>query len=309
MSSGIQVVEADTVLELGEGARLIDGVLLFVDLLRGSLFRMDPREPDLHAELVFRAHEPLGAVAAVDAHPGFLVAAIGTSFAVLRPRATIAGAVPVTRWERPSRPPATSAVYRVNDAVADPCGRFWWTTMRYDTKPDSGALLCIDTDGRTRTARSALTIPNGPAFSDRGDVMYLADSARGIIWRHEVDIDTAELGPGEVFSTVSDGSPDGMTLDSAGGLWSAVWGAARVDRYRPDGHLDFSIELPARQPTSVCLFDRAGLPSLAITTAAIGLSDQGDADGHVLIVPVSHHGRPADLAAARVLSFQPVPDG
>jgi sugar lactone lactonase YvrE len=75
-----------------------------------------------------------------------------------------------------------------------------------------------------------LAIPNGPTFDTEGTTMYLADSARGIILRLPLDPMTGELGNPEVFARVQGGSPDGMTIDNHGHLWSAVWGAARLDR-------------------------------------------------------------------------------
>ena len=78
--------------------------------------------------------------------------------------------------------------------------------------------------------------------------MYLADSARGVIRRYPVDPATGDLGTAQTFVTVSDGSPDGMTTDSEGGLWTAVWGTGQVHRYCPDGSLDRIVDLPAGQP-------------------------------------------------------------
>jgi hypothetical protein len=83
--------------------------------------------------------------------------------------------------------------------------------------------------------------------------MYLADSARGLILRLAPDPTTGDLGEPEVFARVEGGSPDGMTVDDDGHLWSAVWGGARLDRYAPDGTLTGSVPVPARQPTSVLI--------------------------------------------------------
>ena len=49
------------------------------------------------------------------------------------------------------------------------------------------------------------------------------------------------------------GTPDGMTLDSEGGLWVAHWGGGRVSRFTPEGRFERSIALPASQITS-CTF-------------------------------------------------------
>ncbi len=70
-----------------------------------------------------------------------------------------------------------------------------------------------------------------------------------------------------------EGKPDGMTVDSEGALWIALWGAARVSRYTAHGHLDRSVTLPASQITS-CAFGGAALDRLFVTSAAEGISGE-----------------------------------
>ena len=65
-----------------------------------------------------------------------------------------------------------------------------------------------------------LAIPNGPAFDAAGTVMYLADSARGVIYRYALT-EVGDLGDPVEFARV-DGSPDGMTVDAEDHVWSAV---------------------------------------------------------------------------------------
>ena len=61
-----------------------------------------------------------------------------------------------------------------------------------------------------------------------------------------------------------------LCVDTDGGIWAAVWGTGEVRRYRPDGRLDVTIELPVSQPTS-CVFAGADLDVLVITSARRGL--------------------------------------
>ena len=48
------------------------------------------------------------------------------------------------------------------------------------------------------------------------------------------------------------GYPDGTCFDSKGGLWVAHWGGGRISRYTKDFKKDFSIQLPAKNITSLC---------------------------------------------------------
>ncbi len=46
--------------------------------------------------------------------------------------------------------------------------------------------------------------------------------------------------------------PDGLAVDEDGGIWIALYQGGRVQRFRPDGTPDLSIEVPATEVTSCC---------------------------------------------------------
>ncbi|MFI6102109.1 SMP-30/gluconolactonase/LRE family protein [Lentzea sp. NPDC051213] len=258
-------------LELGEGARWIGDRLVVVDLLAGRVLATGGAVPGPFQELA-KLPVPVGAVAPVQGSDR-LMAAMGTGAGIL------GGAQDET---------FAGEGMRVNDAVADPGGRFWVTTMAYDTEPGTGALHRI---GSPSPVLKGLTIPNGPAFSADGRLMYLADSARGVV--HRFDVYDGELGGRRVFVHTPHHTPDGMTTDVAGNVWIAFWGGSIVRRYRPDGRLDREIRLPAQQPTSVCL-GGPDLNRLFITTAKYGLRRPTLHDGALFATDVDIPGRPAN---------------
>lgn len=165
-------------------------------------------------------------MAPVADRPGTWIAAAGTGICLLAPEGS-------TTWL--ARPEAAAPLpMRMNDATADPCGRFWAGSMSYEADEGVGALYRVDHDGTVVRVLDGITVPNGPAFTADGRTMYLADSARGIIRRFPVDPVTARLGAPEAFVTVDEGSPDGMVVDVEGAVWVAVWGTGEVRRYLPD---------------------------------------------------------------------------
>ena len=271
--------------EHGEGARWVDGRLVFVDLLAGRLLETTGDEPAAAREL-YRLADPLGAVAPLAGRPGAWLAAVGTGVAVLDG---------TDEWSyladlesgNPSRA-------RMNDAVADPAGRFWAGSMAYDSTPGAGTLYRLDPGGAPVAVVTGLTITNGPAFDATGTVMYVADTPLGHVDRFAVDPRSGKLSGREPFLRLpaEQGAPDGMTVDSAGNLWVAFWGGHAVRRYRPDGGLDREIRLPVAQPTSVCL-GGPELRRLFITTSRLGLEPAGELDGALLAIDVDVAGHEA----------------
>lgn len=268
-------------LELGEGIRWTERGLVLVDILAGRLL-IAPDNPIAPLKQLAQLPVPLGAVAPVAGDPGTWIAAAGTGICLLTPNGS-------TRWLAQPEADAPRPM-RMNDATADPYGRFWAGSMAYDAHEGAGSLYRVDRDGTVTRVLDGITVPNGPAFTADGHTMYLADSARGVVRRYPVDPATADLGTPEVFVTVDDGSPDGMAVDAEGAVWVAVWGTGTVRRYLPDGRLDRTLRLPALQPAGVCLQEDL----LHITTAHVGLAAPGPYDGAVFTARVDVPGRPAD---------------
>jgi sugar lactone lactonase YvrE len=271
-------------LELGEGSRWVGDRVVLVDIPAGLLLSTAPLAgdgPQALTELV-DLPEPLAAVAPVRDAPDTWLAAAGTGFAVLA-----AGEV---RWLAAPEP-VTTRPWRMNDAVADPAGRFWAGSMACDQSAGQGALYRLDPDGSVHTMLRGLTVANGPAFTADGRTMFLSDTPLGHVDRFDVDPATGELSGRRPHLRIpaEEGSPDGMTVDADGFLWVALFGGGAVRRYRPDGEPDRRIELPARQPTSVCL---AGT-TLIVTSGRGGLAEPGPDDGAVLVTDAGVAGVPA----------------
>ncbi|MDT7630108.1 MAG: hypothetical protein QOI50_2038 [Pseudonocardiales bacterium] len=276
---------------LGEGLRDVGDHLIMVDILTGRLLAL-PADLAGPPRVLLELADPLGAVAPLAG--GGWVAATGTGIALIGAGAGAAGEV---HWLARPEDGAPHRM-RMNDGVADPSGRFWAGSMAYDTAEGAGALYRVDVDGSVHRVVGELTVPNGPAFTPDGELMYLADSARGVIYRYPVDPRTGGLGRHTEFATVAGGSPDGMTVDAEGYLWSAIWGAGEIRRFSPTGSVDRVLAIPAGQPTSVCL----SRGRLVATSATVGLVEPAESDGAVQHIPVPVRGVPAaraGIAAAR----------
>jgi len=262
-------------LQLGEGVRWVGDRVVLVDIVEGLL--LEAQTSTGPQQVLAKLDVPLGAVAPVVGRPHSWIAAAGTGVGLLDEDGGL-------RWiDRPEdRTPLRT---RMNDAVADPLGRFWAGSMAWDKTEGAGRLYRVDCDGTVSAVLDGLTIPNGPAFSSDGTVMYLADTPRRTIYRLAVDPGDGALSEQEVFAEITDpvGNPDGMTVDDDGLLWVALWGAGLIRRFAADGSVDRDVPLPVAQPASVCL-DGAG--TMWVATARIELDDPQPTDGALLRTPV-----------------------
>ncbi len=89
-----------------------------------------------------------------------------------------------------------------------------------------------------------------------------------------------------------EGRPDGLTVDTEGAVWVAMWGGGTLRRYAPDGTLLTEVPVPVTHPTSVCL-GGDDLRTLFVTTSAVHVEgDEQPLAGAVLTMRVDVPGLP-----------------
>ena len=92
-----------------------------------------------------------------------------------------------------------------------------------------------------------------------------------------------------------------MTTDAEGCLWVAFWDGWCLRRLSLAGEVLERLELPVQRPTS-CAFGGAGLATLFVTSARVGLSAEAlaaqPAAGSLLACPTAVPGLPAPLFPA-----------
>lgn len=159
----------------------------------------------------------------------------------------------------------------LNDCCADPRGRLITGTFFFNPGTDYrlGSLVLIDLDGGARLLDGGYHLINGIGFSPDGTILYATDTTARRIYAYDYDPSAGSAVNKRILVELSEheGIPDGLAVDSAGYLWSAIWYGGRVNRYAPDGRLERAVELPAKQPSSVA-FGGPELTHIYITTAA-----------------------------------------
>ncbi|MFY9932354.1 MAG: SMP-30/gluconolactonase/LRE family protein [Streptosporangiaceae bacterium] len=156
--------------------------------------------------------------------------------------------------------------FRFNDGKPDPWGNFWAGTCTRADKGPPCAMYRLTPDGTVTELFGGIGLSNGLDWSDDRTAFYFADSHAGGVDVFTADPATGTLSDRRRFAEVTGGLPDGLTLDSEGGLWLAVWGSGELRRYTPGGQVDVVVSLPVTQVTSAA-FGGPALDTLYITTA------------------------------------------
>jgi len=182
-----------------------------------------------------------------------------------------------------------------NDAKTDRAGRYWVGTLDLG-EGANGRLYRVLPDGSATIADDGFSICNGPAFSPDNRILYFSDSIGRRILSYDLD-EQGALSGRRVFCTfaIEDGLPDGLTVDSAGNVWCALYDGGKVvcfDRY---GCLKHTFALPAHYVTSLC-FVGADLKTLFVTTGWDEARGGDGASGSVFMRRVDVPGLPEPIA-------------
>jgi sugar lactone lactonase YvrE len=249
--------------ELGEGPAwdAAAGRLHWVDIHAGDLHTFDPQTgADTHLHF----DEFLGCLA--PARNGRLVLALRSGFARLDPAS---GQLEHLHDPEPGLPGN-----RFNDGKCDPAGRFLAGTMDDAEQEASGSLYSFSPDGACRRLLTGLRISNGLAWSPDGRTFYFIDTPTRLVLAYDYDLASGSLAnPRPAVSVPAGlGWPDGMTCDSLGRLWIALWGGAALTCWDPaSGRLLETVRFPALNVTCP-IFGGPDLADLYVTSARKGMS-------------------------------------
>lgn len=164
--------------------------------------------------------------------------------------------------------PVTGSNFRCNDAKIGPDGNLWVGIMDYDATEGNGSLWRISRSGDAQQLLAGLTIPNGMDWWD--DQFWFVDGPAEVITQYRWSNSGIEK-TGQVFST--NGTPDGLVIDSNGELWLALWGEGRVDHLNSVGEVVDSISVASPHSTSLC-FAGNDLKTLVMTSARFAMTQE-----------------------------------
>ncbi len=167
-----------------------------------------------------------------------------------------------------------SAINRINDGKCDPAGRFIVGTMDMNEKEASGSVYSFDGKSATRLLEG-IRISNGLTWSPDHKTFYYIDTPTRKVRAFDYDLETGAISSPRDAVQVPEslGWPDGMTSDTDGNLWIALWGGAQVTKWNPNtGQLLEQIPIPALL-TSSCIFGGKDMNELYVTSARKDMSE------------------------------------
>ena len=253
------VQQANSILGEGPSWDPADGALYWVDIKRPAVFRW-------HPTLGQTGHWPLKRPVgfASPAQSGRMIFGDSDGLGLL----DLANG----QTKRLGDPEEHLPGNRFNDGKVDRAGRVWAGTMDDACLQPTGSLYRVDPDYSIHRMATGFICSNGLGWSPDNRTMYFTDSMVRTIWTYEFDFDTGSLGKRSVFAELPEGNgvPDGLTVDSEGFVWSAMWDGWRVIRYAPDGTTDRVVPMPVQRPSS-CMFGGPDLKTLFITSACVEL--------------------------------------
>ena len=171
---------------------------------------------------------------------------------------------------------------RCNDACADLDGNL--ITGKLNLGPDEGSAWWYSSVDGWRLLDDDISNTNGPgAVEIDGEMTLIIGDTAAAYFAYPYDGSAGTVGSRRVFGDTSslEGGPDGSTIDTAGGLWCALFGGGQLARFTPRG-LDRTIALPVTNPTDVT-FGGADLDRLYVTSVGAG-PDAAGWDGALLVI-------------------------
>lgn len=239
------VLRADS--KLGEGV-LWDAereVVWFVDIKRHLLWHYDPATG---SNSYSEAPGQIGW--AIPAEGGLLLCGLKDGLYTFDPHAST--------FEKLMAVPGEPATNRLNDACTDPWGRVWFGSMDDSENTNSGRFYLFDRGEVRPAGPEGITITNGPAANAAGDRIYFTDTTAQKIL--VADLSAQGVGEARPFTDTGalfpDAYPDGPVVDAEGYLWTGLYLGGKVARFTPDGTLDATIDIPARDVTKMAFGGR-----------------------------------------------------
>ncbi|MEH6548749.1 MAG: SMP-30/gluconolactonase/LRE family protein [Pseudomonadales bacterium] len=155
-----------------------------------------------------------------------------------------------------------------NDMVVDVNGDAWVGNFGFDIYAEEAkptCLLRVMHTGEVEVAADGLMFPNGSVISADGRSLIVAETMAARLSAYAVEAD-GRLGERYTWALTGDYMPDGISMDSAGGIWVAAPMSKQIIRVEEGGLISHRIDL--EQDSYACAVGGKTGQSLFICTSA-----------------------------------------
>ena len=163
-----------------------------------------------------------------------------------------------------------SAGHFFADGKCDTQGRFWAGTYQQDITEAIGVLYSLENDLSVKKRAENFILSNGLAWDIAKDKFYFIDSITKCAYMFNYNSISGDLTDQQILKKFSGDTilPDGMTIDTDGFLWIALFNAGKVIRIDPvTGETNFEVLVPNAKQVTSCTFGGKDFNELYITTA------------------------------------------
>lgn len=248
---------------LGEGPIWSDQEqrLLFVDINGRAVYRFDP--------LTKRIEQ-----FTVPGRPGFVLPRREGGYVLGMEDALYCADSSFGVLTRAVSVPADCTNHRINDGFADSHGRLYFGILNELEGDPTGRFFRCNGGQTTLADSDGYVIPNGPAASPCGKLIYHSDTLNRRVDVFDCAADGSLSGK-QLFASMGDerGYPDGIAVDTGGRVWVSLFGGGGVLCFSAEGELVRRVDLPVTNVTKVA-FGGPGLKTAFVTTARKALSER-----------------------------------
>lgn len=168
----------------------------------------------------------------------------------------------------------------LNDMAVDRHGRAYPTELKARDASYAeflpSALFIVQPDGTADVAADDLLFANGTVISDDGKTMITAETMRHRLTMFDIEAD-GRLSNRQIFAELPAACmPDGISLDTEGGIWASCPGAdSKVIRVERGGRITHELPMAKGRMVYACMLGGHDRRTLFLCTGETHLPDAG----------------------------------
>ncbi|WP_366655466.1 SMP-30/gluconolactonase/LRE family protein [Fodinicurvata sp. EGI_FJ10296] len=250
---------ADSHCLIGDNPIVEHNQLIWVDILAPAAIYLNEETGEIRRRPM---SEVVGALLHLE--PGRFLAAQQSRLSILDLEGT-------EIWQRSA--PGLQPGFRYNDGAIDSEGRIWLGVMDMAATSGTGQLHCYEELDGDPSTLPGFSLPNGIAFSEGGERMYVIDSMERTlsIFTYDKKTSAAYLEQRVELLARQSGRPSGLARGPGNSLFTCHWDGGKILQITSDGRCIDEFHVPVPRPSGVT-YDE-GNNRLIVTSARARLSE------------------------------------